>query len=329
MSGLDSIALAVALLDQQQQKSTTEWSAPARPVPAAPIPERSNQALRIVSTEAAASGHYGVPPKRAIQKDIVVNTKPPHAVIPYLTNVPMNIRGIPANAAMDGWFYDPRKLHSYLFSLDLSELATIPVPDTKQPILTPRDHVDVKLGRGGESNNNPGNIKYRHYVKTLQSAYMECKRRDKPLIAQRVVLAVRKNNGRFLRKDDSGKWFEVGNIKAREKTSQALREGAPDLRPQDNSVVTSESVVQSIKPQSSPNKKRRAISDPSTSVAASFPVPSKHCCQLPTMPYTHMIAAGSLWNPPVVVAGGALPQCYNGGPRIKLLKKRSEEHTQA
>ena len=56
------------------------------------------------------------------------------------------------------------------------------------------------------------------------------KRRDKPLIASKIVRLVRHAGGRFLRKDKSNVWRDVGNTKAREKTSQALREGAPDLR---------------------------------------------------------------------------------------------------
>ena len=45
--------------------------------------------------------------------------------------------------------------------------------------------------------------------------------------------AVRVQNppGRFLQKDEkSGLWYDIGDQKAREKTSQALREGAPEIR---------------------------------------------------------------------------------------------------
>merc|ERR1739844_485384 len=53
-------------------------------------------------------------------------------------------------------------------------------------------------------------------------------------------------NGRFLKKDDeSGLWIEIGDDQAREKTSQALRQKAPDFRrqmeEQDRRVI--ESVV--------------------------------------------------------------------------------------
>lgn len=42
---------------------------------------------------------------------------------------------------------------------------------------------------------------------------------------------IRRQNGRFLKRDEkSGLWFEVGDDAAREKTSQALRQRAPEMR---------------------------------------------------------------------------------------------------
>lgn len=43
---------------------------------------------------------------------------------------------------------------------------------------------------------------------------------------------IRARSGRFLKKKSSKStaWYDVGNTKAREKSSQALREGAPELR---------------------------------------------------------------------------------------------------
>ena len=76
-----------------------------------------------------------------------------------------------------------------------------------------------------------GNVKYRSLVKRYQPLYIISKRRDKPRIAQKIVKTVRHAGGRFLKKDPkTNTWRDVGNQKAREKTSQALREGAPDLR---------------------------------------------------------------------------------------------------
>lgn len=49
---------------------------------------------------------------------------------------------------------------------------------------------------------------------------------DKPAVARKIVKAIRHGNppGRFLRKGDDGRWYDVGDRTAAEKTSQGLRE---------------------------------------------------------------------------------------------------------
>ena len=49
---------------------------------------------------------------------------------------------------------------------------------------------------------------------------------DKPNVARRIVRAIRQGNppGRFLKKNDDGLWYDVGDRCAAEKTSQGLRE---------------------------------------------------------------------------------------------------------
>lgn len=49
---------------------------------------------------------------------------------------------------------------------------------------------------------------------------------DKPNVARRIVRAIRQGNppGNFLKKGDDGKWYDVGDRCAAEKTSQGLRE---------------------------------------------------------------------------------------------------------
>jgi hypothetical protein len=61
-------------------------------------------------------------------------------------------------------------------------------------------------------------------VSEYQPAYVQARKRDKTIIAKTIVARVRSRNGRFLRKEN-GKWVDVGDKKAAEKTSQALREG--------------------------------------------------------------------------------------------------------
>lgn len=88
-------------------------------------------------------------------------------------------------------------------------------------------------GRGGGSNNHLGNESFRELVNEVKMPYVNCPKREKPLIARRIVEAVRNQTppGRFLAKDPkTGLWNDIGDGKAREKTSQALREGAPVIR---------------------------------------------------------------------------------------------------
>lgn len=85
---------------------------------------------------------------------------------------------------------------------------------------------DVILGRGGGTNSQVGNRRFRKLVQDFQPTYLLARRKEKPLIARTIVLIIRKRGGRFLKKnEETGELFEVGDVKAEAKTSQALREG--------------------------------------------------------------------------------------------------------
>jgi hypothetical protein len=97
--------------------------------------------------------------------------------------------------------------------------------DANPPSVPPSVLVnDVLLGRGGGTNRHTGNILFRDLVSEHQPAYVQARKRDKTLIAKSIVAHVRSKNGRFLR-EENGKWVDVGDKKAVEKASQALREG--------------------------------------------------------------------------------------------------------
>jgi len=90
---------------------------------------------------------------------------------------------------------------------------------------------DVLSGRGGGTNVHPGNRHFRELINLHRRAYLKARKNDKPAISRAIVRAVRENNGRFLKRDEkSGLWFEIGDDAAREKTSQALRQRAPEMR---------------------------------------------------------------------------------------------------
>ena len=86
-------------------------------------------------------------------------------------------------------------------------------------------------GRGGGTNVHPGNIKFRELIQQHRRAYLKARKNDKPAISRMIVRVIRQQKGRFLKKDDmAGVWLEIGDDAAREKTSQALRQRAPEVR---------------------------------------------------------------------------------------------------
>ena len=84
---------------------------------------------------------------------------------------------------------------------------------------------DVLMGRGGATNNNAGNIRFRDIVASKQLLYLDCKKKEKKAIAEDCVSNVHESGGRFLSRDwSTGAWVEVSFKKAVQKTSQCLRE---------------------------------------------------------------------------------------------------------
>jgi hypothetical protein len=113
---------------------------------------------------------------------------------------------------------------------DIADPPMRPITDPSDvPALenvTLMDENDVLCGRGGGTNSQMGNRRFRALVRDFQPTYLMAKRREKPKMARSVVLIVRHRGGRFLRRDDvDGRLYEVGDEKAEAKTSQALREG--------------------------------------------------------------------------------------------------------
>ncbi|KAL3942467.1 MAG: hypothetical protein SGBAC_003351 [Bacillariaceae sp.] len=109
---------------------------------------------------------------------------------------------------------------------------------------------DVLCGRGGATNTHIGNKLFRSIVSEYQEEYLRARKKEKALIAMRVVERIRQNGGRFLKRDSaSDMWVEVPSKKALGKTGQALREGLdvrhktirPDKMPRKYSAAKSNS----------------------------------------------------------------------------------------
>jgi hypothetical protein len=104
------------------------------------------------------------------------------------------------------------------------------IPASNVPLSSVEDQ-DVLSGRGGATNIHPGNRYFRELINENRLTYLNAKKNDKPDISRAIVNKVRQRNGRFLKKcDETSQWFEIGDNLAREKTSQALRQRAPQIR---------------------------------------------------------------------------------------------------
>jgi hypothetical protein len=80
-------------------------------------------------------------------------------------------------------------------------------------------------------------VKFRDVINNRKKEYLAptTKKLEKAHIAAAIVNDVRAMDppGRFLKEDrDTGLWFDIGDAKAIKKTGQALREDAPDIRPE-------------------------------------------------------------------------------------------------
>eukprot|EP00558_Chaetoceros_sp_UNC1202_P008639 CAMPEP_0197246562 /NCGR_PEP_ID=MMETSP1429-20130617/15660_1 /TAXON_ID=49237 /ORGANISM="Chaetoceros sp., Strain UNC1202" /LENGTH=270 /DNA_ID=CAMNT_0042707251 /DNA_START=27 /DNA_END=839 /DNA_ORIENTATION=+ len=86
--------------------------------------------------------------------------------------------------------------------------------------------VDVLLGRGGQTNNHPGNVKYREQVERTKAFYQDCTtKEEKKRVSQLLVDYVHDYGGRFLVKSrEADGWVLADPSVARKKASQALRE---------------------------------------------------------------------------------------------------------
>jgi hypothetical protein len=106
--------------------------------------------------------------------------------------------------------------------------------DTEERVCEPNPN-DVLCGRGGSINSHGGNENFRKLVEKRKRVYLTARfKREKRLIASSIVTEIRNMNpsGRFLAKTagKDGPWYDIGDEKARDKTSQALRENAPTIR---------------------------------------------------------------------------------------------------
>ena len=114
--------------------------------------------------------------------------------------------------------------------IKVPKMPPVPGDEKIQNPITEIHENDVLLGRGGLTNTNPGNIKFRKLVSKYRVHYCTAPKGDKGALARYLCNYVRAMNGRFLAKaPDDPSWYEVGDEKAVSKCGQALREGTAEF----------------------------------------------------------------------------------------------------
>lgn len=103
--------------------------------------------------------------------------------------------------------------------------------------------LDILCGRGGLTNHHKGNKRFRDVVALHRPDYVRAPKIQKPSVARVIVRAIRNGDppGRFLKKDHkTGLWYDIGDKRAAEKTSQALREKTIDEKGKPDGLASDE-----------------------------------------------------------------------------------------
>lgn len=146
---------------------------------------------------------------------------------------------------------------------------------------------DVLCGRGGYINSHPGNERFRELVEKRKRVYLAARfKQEKRLVANSIVSDIRDIEGRFLAKNNNtGEWYDIGDEKARDKTSQALRENAPTIRAE---ITEGANQLRSKKPTS---KKGTSVKKKTTNSAPSK-TKSKKGRKEPSIPSSETASRG-------------------------------------
>jgi hypothetical protein len=90
---------------------------------------------------------------------------------------------------------------------------------------------DIINGRGQGIQRLPGNVMFRNLVNAHKQTYAQAPMAEKQNISKGIVIALRHFGFKFLKLNTkTHRYDDIGDTKAVEKTSQALREGQPDIR---------------------------------------------------------------------------------------------------
>jgi len=103
----------------------------------------------------------------------------------------------------------------------------------------PYTDLDCLCQRGGKASNHPGCQAFLKQKEAMQPRYRLASVEEKYQMSKELVAFVHTRGGRFLRKDNSGKWVEIDDEAARRKASQALRDRSTNRIKAINRAMTS------------------------------------------------------------------------------------------
>lgn len=103
------------------------------------------------------------------------------------------------------------------------------VPDQQEPFSLPADYNprdnDICCGRGKRNWNHQGNVYFRNLIQANVDRYIEApSKTDKTSVVLSIVDEVRKDGAYFVKQDDAGRWYDIGDAQAREKVGHSLRD---------------------------------------------------------------------------------------------------------
>lgn len=112
-------------------------------------------------------------------------------------------------------------------------------PFSQVPSVEEYNERDILCGRGALMLWHPGNQFFRRLIQSHRQHYFFARRQEKKNIASEIINEIRDHGGRFLRRalpsdgtNNVNAWVEIDDERAYQKTCQALREGAPEIRRQ-------------------------------------------------------------------------------------------------
>jgi hypothetical protein len=93
--------------------------------------------------------------------------------------------------------------------------------------------LDVCCGRGKKNWRHQGNISFRRIIRIRVDSYISAPtKQDKSSIVVAIVDDIRLLGGKFLKQDDSGRWYDIGDSQARDKVGHSLRDQVTALSKQ-------------------------------------------------------------------------------------------------